>query len=437
MTNKAKPLGFWMLSALVAGNMVGAGIFLLPTSLAAFGSISLLGWLITTIGAMLLALVFSTLSKNMPLSGGPYAYCRAAYGDFMGFLVAYNYWIGMWVGSASVALAFTAYLSFFYPVIANDSVLSFIVSVGVVWSLTTINIFGVRAAGLIQVIFTVLKLLPLILLSVVGIFYVELDKLSDFNVSGLGHMDAMVGAAALTLWSFIGLESASIAADKVETPTKVIPRATIFGTLIAAITYIVSTFVIFGTVDNHELVNSTAPYALSAENIFGRSGGAIIAFGAIFSCYGSLNGWIMLQGQLPLAAAKDGVFPKIFGKVNANGTPVIGLIIASMLITMLLALSIDMKLIEQFKLIISIAVFATLIAYVFTTIGEMILFHKYPEKFSSSNFIKATIISILALLYSVWMIYGLGYDIIFYGSLLFMSGFPVYGIMKYSKKTHS
>ncbi len=432
--NATKPLGFWMLSALVAGNMIGAGIFLLPASLAAFGSISLIGWFITTIGAIVLALVFCNLSKNMPALGGPYAFCKAAYGDFVGFMVAYNYWIGMWVGSASVALAFTGYLSYFFPAIASDSMLSFVISIAVVWSLTAINIIGIKAAGLVQLFLTILKLLPLILLSMIGLFYIDLGRLTDFNVSGLSNIDAVVGAAALTLWSFIGLESASIPADQVQNPKTTIPRATICGTILTAIVYMVSTFVIFGTVSNSELVASSAPYALSAQAVFGGMGGALIAFGAILSCYGSLNGWIMMQGQLPLAAARDNLFPKIFSKTNSKDTPYVSLIISAVFMTILLVLTIDLQLIEQFNMIISIAIFSTLIVYVFTTVAEIILYYKVPEKFSSSNFIKSCIISSLAFTYSVWMVYGIGIEMIKYGIVLFLTGIPIYGFMKFNCK---
>jgi len=436
MERNKKALGFWTLSALVAGNMIGSGVYLLPSALAAFGTISIISWCLTAIGAIFLALVFASLSKNMPLRGGPYAYCRAAYGDFIGFSVAYNYWIALWVGNAAIALAFTGYLAFFIPEVTADKYTIFLVSTSVVWFLTFINILGVRAAGIVQLVTTILKLSPLIVISVIGIFYIDLEKLMVFNVSGQGSFDALLSAAALTLWSFIGLESASIPVGDVDNPSKVIPRATMFGTLVAAIVYIASTIVVFGTISNSALITTTAPFAIAANMIFGGVGGALIAFGAVIACFGTLNGWILIQGQIPAIAAKDKLFPKIFSKFDAKGTPTYSLILSAVLITILLAFNLSSLLVDQFKFIISLAVFLTLIPYLFTTIGEIILYIKYPERFSKKTFTKSAIISLIAFIFSLWMVYGTGKDVVFYGILLFLSGLPIYAWIYYTQSKH-
>lgn len=423
------------MSALVAGNMVGAGVFLLPSSLAAYGSISILGWLVTTIGAIFLALVFSSLSRKMSAQGGAYAYCRHAFGDLVGFVVVYNYWIGMWIGSASVVVALTGYLAFFIPELPTNNLTNLLVSIGIVWSLTSINILGVRAAGVMQLLTTILKLLPLIALCLYGVFFVEFNNLQDFNVSGLSNTKAIVGAAALTLWSFIGLESATVPSDQIKEPSKIIPKATIFGTVTTSLVYVISTFVIFGTVSNGQLMGSSAPYALSAAHIFGSFGGLIIAGSAILACYGSLNGWILLQGQLPLAAAKDGLFPKVFSKVNSKGTPRNGLVISSLLISILLLIGQDMDFIMQFNMIISMAVFSTLIVYVITVCAEIKMI--WSKSGVTYKLLKSMIIPAIAFLYSCWMIYGLENKEILYGFVLFLTSFPIYYFFVYKKSSKS
>jgi len=426
-------LGLWMLTALVAGNMIGSGIFLLPASLAAYGSIGIIAWILTALGAMLLALVFATLSHNMPSVGGPYAFCRDAFGDFIGFEVAFNYWIALWVGNAAIVVAFVSYLSVFIPTLAQNHWQAFAISVVTVWLLTVVNIIGVRSAGVIQLITTILKLVPLILLAVVGIFYIDFGNLSDFNISGQSNFAALTGAASLTLWSFIGVESASIPAEDVEDPKRTIPRATIYGTLITAIVYILSTIAVMGLVPTHELAHSAAPYATAAYQIFGHWGEKLIAFGAMIATFGALNGWILLQGQVPRAAACDGLFPAAFKRLTKQHTPIVGLVISAILITVLLSLTLSQTLIQQFTFIIRLATLATLIPYLLTTMAQIIIFLNHREKFNPKHFTRSAIIAILAFCYTFWAMMGSGQDIVFYGCLLFFAGTPVYVWMKWRR----
>jgi basic amino acid/polyamine antiporter, APA family len=255
-TTTQKGLGLWMLTALVAGNMIGSGVFLLPAALAQFGSISIVGWLMTALGALCLALVFAKLSSLIPKAGGPYAYCREGFGDFIGFMVAYNYWIALWVGNAGIAVAFAGYMGVFFPWITAAPMHTCLTSIATIWLLTIINISGVRQAGMVQLITTLLKLLPLILIGTVGLLYIHPTYLTQFNVSGHSNFAAITGAASLTLWAFIGLESATVPADDVINPQKNIPRATMFGTLLAAIVYILSTIAIMGLIPNSDLVGA-------------------------------------------------------------------------------------------------------------------------------------------------------------------------------------
>lgn len=434
MTSSTTPkggLGLWMLTALVAGNMIGSGIFLLPASLASYGSIGILSWVFTGIGAIFLALVFAKLSTLIPRTGGPYAYCRAGFGDFVGFEVAYNYWIALCVGNAAIVVAFAGYLEQFWPELHSSMLLSFAVKMAAVWIMTIINVLGIRNAGTVQLITTILKMLPLILISVLGLIFLNPNHFQEFNLTGKSNFAAFTGAATLTLWSFIGLESATVPAEEAK-DTRDISKATILGTIIAAVIYILSTTAVMGLIPPSQLAHSNAPYAEAASLIFGKAGGMFVALGAIISCLGALNGWTLLQGQVPMAAARDGLFPQFFAKESARfGTPANGLIVSAIIISLLLVLTLNASLVEQFTLIILLATLSSLIPYFFTALAELMIFIKMRDEFNAKRFWGSAVIAILAAIYSFWTIAGSGQEMVFYGCMLFLSGVPVYVWMQW------
>lgn len=434
-----KKLGVWMLTALVVGNMIGSGVFLLPASLASFGSITVFSWCATAVGAMLLAMVFAKLSTLFPKTGGPYIYCKEGFGSFVGFQVAYNYWIYMWVGNAAIAVAFTGYLATFFPELAHNDMMAFLVTAGVVWFFTIVNIIGVHLAGSFQLVLTILKFVPLILIAVIGIFFVDTQNLQYFNVSGKSNFSALSGGAMLTLWAFLGMESASIPADDVENPKKTIPRATIMGTGLTAVVYILSTIAIMGVIPMPQLQDSTAPFAELAGKIFGPWGMYVMGAAAVISCAGALNGWILLQGQIPLAAAKDHLFPKRFAKVSKSRSPVFGILFSSILITILLFMNFNKDLVDQFTFIISLATLAAIMAYLYTSVAEFVIYIKHPDKADKKTIVKTLSISGLAFLYTFWATISAGQEIVFYGALLMFTSIPIYGWMewqKYRKEFH-
>lgn len=432
---KHRTLSLWMLTALVTGNMIGSGIFLLPAALANYGSISLLSWVFTSVGAILIGLVLAQLSHILPRIGGPYAYCREAFGNFVGFQMAYNYWIALWVGNAAISVAFAGYLGFFCHALNGNPKLSFIVSAGAVWLMTIINIIGVRRAGFVQLVTTILKLLPLLLIGSLGLLFIQPHNLAEFNISGKSNLFAFTSAATLTLWAFVGLESATVPAENVHTPERNIPRATILGVVITTIIYILSSVAVMGVIPATKLAHSTAPYADAAQLMFGPIGSIIVAAGAIISCFGAVNGWTLLQGQVPMAAARDGLFPRVFAKESSQGTPIFGLIFTAILITALLLLTLSESLVQQFTFIILLATLAALILYFFTMMAQLIIFARDPGRFNGKRILGQTILAILAGIYAFWTIIGAGKEVVFYGSLLFFSSVPVYVWMRY--RTHN
>lgn len=434
MIPKTRCLGLWTLTSLVCGNMIGSGIFLLPSSLAKFGSVSLLSWIFTGFGAMLIGLVLARLAVLMPRIGGPYAYCESAFGDYIGFQIAYGYWISMWVGNAAIVIAFVGYLGVFFPSLTQNHLLSFSVAVLTVWFLTFVNIRGVRGAGFVQLVTTVLKLSPLLFIVLFCLPHIHLSYLHPFNLTQDSNLNALTQAATLTLWAFIGLESATIPADNVENPKRNIPRATIYGISIATLLYILSSAVVMLVVPNAQLRESCAPFADAANMIMGHWGKWFVAAGAAISCFGTLNGWILMQGQIPLAAAKDKLFPEVFGKLTRGGVPYIALIISSVLISGLLLFTLNENLIKQFTNIILLATLSGLIPYFFSCMAELIFLVDDPKKVNPKRFGISSIISVLGGLYAYWAIIGSGKDLVFYGTLLILSAAPLYVWAQWHKR---
>ena len=424
-------LGFWMATALVIGNMIGSGIFLLPSSLAPFGGISIVGWIFTAVGAMLLALVFARLARAYPKTGGPYAYSQLAFGDFVGFQTAWGYWINIWVGNAAIAVAFAGYLAVFWPEVGANPLLGAIVALAAIWLLTGVNALGVRVGGWVQAVTTVVKLVPLVAIGIIGLFHIDRANFQPFNASGESNFAAVTAVAALTLWAFIGLESATVPAEDVADPERVIPASTILGTAIAAVVYILCTIAVLGAVPLAQLANSTAPFSDAANAIFGGWAGPLVAIGALVSTFGCLNGWILLQGQVPLAAARDGVFPAIFERRNEAGVPITGLIISSILVTILVATNYAGGLVALFTFAILLATLATLIPYAYAAMAELMLFATDRSRFSARNLTIDVIVALLAFGYALWAIAGAGADVVLKGTLLFLAGIPVYVAIKW------
>src|SRR5688572_22578793 len=248
-----------MATALVIGSMIGSGIFLLPATMAPYGGVSALAWLFTAGGAILLALTFAWLARTRTVGSGIYAYTRLAFGDFAGFLVAWSYWISIWIGTSALAIATVSYLSAVVPILAESRVLAAATALALLWILTAVNVHGVRSAGGVQVATVVLKLAPLIVLMVMGLWYLEPAHFEPFNPTGKPVTQAAGAAAALALWSMLGLESASVAAGKVRDPDRNVARATIWGTALAALFTALVCMGAMAIVPTEQLAKSNAP----------------------------------------------------------------------------------------------------------------------------------------------------------------------------------
>lgn len=424
-----KKIGLWRTTSLVTGNMIASGIFMLPAALAAYGSISLIGWVLSGFGAIVLAIVYARLSQIYPgATGGPYAYTRQAMGDFAAFLVAWSYWISLWTTNAAIAIAFVSYLGVFFPVVSSGAVPTAFTAIAATWLLTLINTRGITTAGSVQLITTVLKLIPLIVIAAGGLFYIQPENFYAFNVSGGSVTAAVTATATLTLFAFQGLECATIPAGSVEHPERTVPRATIIGTLLVTVLYFLSTVSVMGIIPVQDLQQSSAPFADAARSVWGNWAGYLVAGGAVISTFGALNGWILMQGQMPAAAAADKLLPSVFARQNKSQVPTVSLVGSSVLITILLLMNTSLRLADTFQFIILISTMAVLIAYLLSMASYMIIAARTMERPDKRNL--HITLALIGFAYSLWALAGAGMESVYYGLLAVVAGIPLYAWRK-------
>lgn len=338
-TTTAKPtrrLGLVSTTALVVGGIIGTGIFTAPAEVAQFGWVVYPAFAIVTVGSILLALTFASLARRYSESGGPsYGYAREAFGEFTGFISAWGYWIQGWTGQATIAVAGAGYAASLFGLDGNGTPLLFL-ALAILWIPVIPNLIGTRSVGNIQVITTFLKLLPLIAVGVVGLIMFKAGDIGSVEPSAASSpLAAIAPAAVLLLFSFLGMEGASVAADRVDNPRRTLPKAVVFGVIICAAVYLVGIAGVQATIPQSTLANSTAPFSDAATVLVGASwAGSLISVAAIISALGALNGWTMVNGEMVNAAARDGVFPNV--SASAPGTiPVRAIVINTILATIL------------------------------------------------------------------------------------------------------
>ena len=421
-----RSLGLATTTSVVVGNMVGSGVFLLPAALAMYGRYSLWGWGFSTAGALLLAWMFSDLARRMPRSGGPYAYTREGLGDFAGFLVAWMYWISIAASVAAIAVAFVSYLVPFAPALAVHRWAGAGAALLTSWVLTGVNIWGVRAAGRLQLVTVILKLSPLLVLAAVGSFYFD-PKLITAGPATIGPFASINTCAALTMWAFVGLECATIPADHVKDPARTIPRATLLGTTIAAVVYIACTTAVMGIVPAATLAHSNAPLAAAAQALWGGWAGDLIAAAAAISCFGALNGWTLMAGQFAQAVARDQLFPNVFAREIRRGTPAIGLVLSGLIASGLIAMNYSRGLVGTFDVIILIATFFTLVPYMMCAVAEALGSREHARP------LRNVLLAAVAFVFALWAAAGTGQHSLYWGTLVMLAGLPVYAWQKWSQ----
>ncbi|MFE7773437.1 amino acid permease [Streptomyces sp. NPDC057445] len=411
------------------GNIIGGGIFLLPASVAPFGTISLLAFAVLTVGAVALALVFGRLAERHPRTGGPYVYAREAFGDFAGFLAAWSYWITAWVSNAALAVAAVGYLDVLVPL--HDSKPATIgAALLLQWLPALANLAGTRYVGAVQLVATVMKFVPLLLVAVGGLLCFDADNLGPFEASGSGPVGAVSASAAILLFSYLGVESAAVSAGEVRDPRRNVGRATILGTAGAAVVYLLGTLAVFGTVAHDRLTESTAPFSDAVNAMFGGTwGGTAVACMALVSMVGALNGWTLLSAQTPYAAALDGLFPAAFAR-KRRGVPTVGVLVTVVLASLLTVYNYTVGPDGVFEVLVLVTTFTATVPYLLSTAAQIhYLASGRSHLVSRPRLLRDGVLATVAAAFSIWLVAGSGYAAVYQGVLFLFAGVLVYAWM--------
>jgi amino acid transporter len=434
-TKLKKELGLVIATALVAGNIMGSGIFMLPATLASTSGpgATILAWVITGLGSIFLALSFARLSRKIHKTGGPYEYSKLAFGDFMGFINAWLYWNGSWIGNAAVLIAVTSYAGTLFPAIGSNHLASFLFASIILWIFTLINVIGVKLAGKVQTTITIFEIGLFLFFIISAALHFKIGNLSPAFPSGKG-INTLPAAATATLWAFIGFESSSIAAGEIKNPEKNVARSTIIGISIAVVMYMAINIFAMGAMPQSALAKSSAPIAEILSQYFGNGIIRLITVGVVISILGTTIGWLLSTARIAYAAGKDGMFPSFFAKISKNGTPNVSLIVSAVLVDILLAMNYQKSLTAAFNFVILLATLSYLPVYAFTAAADMMLIVKREKNFNFLSFVKGAFVPLVGFIYACWTIYGSGAETVMYGFLLMLAGIPFYVYMTFKNK---
>lgn len=407
----ARTLGLAACIALVMGNMIGSGIFLLPASLAPFGWDAVAGWIFTIAGSMMLAFVIARLTVAMPDASASQMIARA-FGPLAGFAIGWIYWLSIIITNVTIAVAATANLSSILPVLARPGA-GALCSIGFLWATTAISLIGARAAGMTQIATMVIKLIPIVVVLVLLVMILSdgSAQVAPFPTQGFTGA-GITASAALTLWALMGFESASVAADKVRDPARTIPRATLIGTAVTGLIYLFVCSGIALTLPAAQ-TQTGSPFGAFVSQYWSAEPARYVALFVVVSCLGALNGWTLLMGEVPLAMARAGELPRWLARTTAKGTPVRGLILSTVLASLLLIANSLQGLVALFTAMALLATSATLWLYVGCALASM-------------RFRVVVPVAALGLGYALWTLWGAG--IVASGSslLLMAAGLPFY-----------
>lgn len=398
--------------ALVMGNMIGSGVFLLPASLAPFGWNGVAGWAITIGGALALAFVIARLTMALPEARGPTGFVERAFGRIPSFMIGWAYWVSVWTANVTLAVASVSFLSLFVPQLGRHMALS---TIALIWIVTAVNWRGARAAGRFQIATLAIKLVPIvavILLVPIAFGRAEPVAVIPFPAEGLS-LAAVSGSAILTLWALLGFESASVVADKVDNPTTIVPRATMIGTLATGILYLIVCSAIALMLPADEVAASKAPFSLFIDSYWGPGPGLWIAAFAAVSALGALNGWTLIQAEQPARLAQQGLLPAWFARENRHGTPSAALLLSSAIATVCVLINSSKSTAEMFTFMAVLSTSVTLWLYLACAAAALRMRVAIPA-------------ATLGLVYAVWTLWGAGIGVSAMSLILMVAGLPLY-----------
>jgi len=423
-----KKMSLMQLTFIVAVNMMGSGIIMLPTNMAQVGAISLLSWIVTALGSMAIAYGFAQAGLLNQRAGGMSAYAEDAYGKDGFFLVFFLYFLSLAIGNVAIAISAVGYLTAFIPWLSSTPIATCIGVIALLWLTTVANFGGPSITGRIGSVTVWGVIIPVGVLSIIGWYWFKSETFNEaWNPQGLSLAQGMGSSISLTLWAFLGMESAAQNSSAVENPKRDVPLACMFGTLGAAAIYILSTSVIQGIVPNADLAKSTGPFALAYAQMFNPTVGSIIMALAVMACLGSLLGWQFTIAQTAKSAADDRMFPAFFTKINSMGAPIIGMIVLGIVQTLLALSTISPTLSEQFSALVNLAVVTNVIPYIISLSALFVMMRaaRVPQgKYRINGFI-----AVVAILYSVFAIYASGKDAVLGGMLVTALTFLIWGFI--------
>jgi basic amino acid/polyamine antiporter, APA family len=421
-----RKLGFWMCVALVVGNMIGSGAFLLPRDLAPLGWNSVYGWLVTIAGSLCLVVVLTRLARGRADTCAPFSYPAAAFGPGVGFIVAWSYWISIWVTNATLAVAVVRNLAYLDAGLAAPA-LGASIAIGVVWLFTIVNCLGVRTAGSVQVVTVLLKLLPLLGAILLGVWL-----LSSGGAALAPHDSVPIDltgintAGAITLFAMLGFESAMAAGERVDNADRNVPRATIYGTAITGLIYLLACSAVTLMLPAGLVAGSQAPFALFFGELVSPQAGALVALFAAIAALGAINGFVLLQGELPLSLVRSGLLPRWFGAENRREAPYRIHIVSSALATILILLNYSRGLADLFQFMALVTTSVTIIFYVASALAAL--------KLAASGGIETSrtfiILAVVGLVYALWALYGAGIEASLWSVGMTLVGLPLYLLMR-------
>ena len=429
MSAKSNKIGVVQLTILTMVNMMGSGIIMLPTKLAEIGTISIVSWLVTAVGSTALAYAFAQCGMFSKKSGGMGGYAEYSFGKAGNFMANYTYGVSLVIANTAIAISAVGYGSEFLG--ATLSPLSIALwTIFTLWLATILNFGGARITGNISSFTIWGVIIPVVGISIIGWKWFDGTMyINSWNPHNVPTFEAIGVSISMTLWAFLGLESACANADAVENPEKNVPIAVLGGTLGAAVIYIVSTNVIAGIVPNLELANSTAPFGLAFAHMFNETIGKVIMGLMVMSCFGSLLGWQFTIAQVFKSSAEEGYFPAFFKKVTSKDAPIVGMVTITALQTLLSLMTISPSLNKQFNVLVDLAVVTNVIPYLLSMAALAVLLkaeNVAPQKYKTTVFV-----AFIGSLYSIYALYAAGEQAMLYGSIVTFIGWTLYGFVSY------
>ncbi|HSB24499.1 MAG TPA: putrescine-ornithine antiporter [Burkholderiaceae bacterium] len=428
MAQQQKKMNVMQLTFIVTVNMMGSGIIMLPSNMAKVGAISLLSWIVTALGSLAIAYGFAQAGIFNQRTGGLAAYAEDAYGKDGYFQVFFLYFLSLAIANVAVASSALGYLAAFFPALTATPVATCIGVIALLWLTTVANFGGPGLTGKIGSVSVWGVILPVGFLSIAGWIWFSGSTFSAaWNPKGIGLAEGMGSSISLTLWAFLGMESASQNASAVENPKRDVPLACMFGTLGAAAVYILSTAVIQGIVPNAELAESTGPFGLAYAKMFNPMVGQIVMALAVMACVGSLLGWQFTLAQTAKDAADTKMFPAIFGKANSMGAPIAGMVIMGVVQSILALSTISPDLNKQFSALVNLAVVTNVLPYIIALSALFVMMR--DAKVEQRTWRINAFVAAVAILYSVYALYASGKDAVMGGMLVMAIGYLIYGFL--------